>query len=172
MVGVSGSGKSTVTYRLWNRYHCDENVAEFSLDVCRLDFLDMITDDPKKAYAMAFKHATENQKQFDEYVNKRWAEALKADVIFVDNTNLTRKSRARWIQEARSKGFTIVAVNVMTPLKVVMERQATRKDKSVPLEVVRDMYMRMQEVQADEADYVLHVDGTKMDRMVGKLHIA
>ena len=54
MVGVSGSGKSTFAHRLWNRHHRDENVAVFSLDSCRLDFLGLTADDPKKAYDMAF----------------------------------------------------------------------------------------------------------------------
>ena len=173
MVGVSGSGKSTVMSSIAKKFHSGqgEKTAVFSLDLCRLDFLDQITDDPKKAYADAFAYANANKHRFDEFVNMTWAQALKAQVLFVDNTNLTKKTRARWVNEARAKGFTIVAVNVMTPLKVVLERQATRPDKSVPLDVVRDMYMRLQEVQADEVDFIMHVDGTRADRMVGKFHI-
>lgn len=175
MVGVSGSGKSTVMSSIAKKYHSGqgEKTAVFSLDLCRLDFLDQITDDPKKAYAEAFAYANENKQRFDAFVTGTWNRCLlTSEVLFVDNTNLTKKARARWVTEARAKGFTIIAVNVMTPLKVVMERQATRPDKSVPLDVVRDMYMRLQEVQADEVDFIIHVDGTRADRMVGKFHIA
>jgi tRNA uridine 5-carbamoylmethylation protein Kti12 len=160
MVGVSGSGKSTLVNQLRD-FHASKNesVAVSSLDTYRIGMFDQIVDDPKKAYAEAFKYANDNPQRFNEYVNKSWASDLKADIVIVDNTNLTRKSRARWIQDARSKGFTITAVNVMCPLAVVIERQSSRTDKSVPLDVVRDMYFRLQEVQADEYDLLMHYDG-------------
>lgn len=170
MVGVSGSGKSTVMWDMINHFPqmwdmilktVEQTYSIFSLDMCRLDFLDEISDDPKVAYARAFDKANNNKSEFNAFVDKVWKQALESEVVFVDNTNLTKKSRARWIQDARKKGFKIVAVNVMSPLQTVLDRQATRKDKSVPAEVVRDMYMRMQEVQADEADYIMNIDGTK-----------
>jgi tRNA uridine 5-carbamoylmethylation protein Kti12 len=172
LVGVPGSGKSTIVNELQERYHNEQKTAVFSLDKCRLDFLGTTADDPKKTYALAFAHANENKKQFEQYVNEKWAKALKADVVFVDNTNLTYKSRARWIRDARAKGFTIIAINVMTPLKVAIDRQATREDKSVPPDVVSDMYMRVQEIQDDEADFLVHADGTKNIRMIINIHIA
>ena len=170
MVGVSGSGKSSVVKSLIKASNGAVSVS--SLDSYRLDFFDQIADDPKKAYADAFKYANLNPQRFNEYVNKQWAQDLKADVVIVDNTNLTRKSRARWIQDARSKGFTIVAVNVMAPLSVVLERQESRGDKSVPSDVVCEMYFRLQEVQADEADFIMHYDGVRGGDLSGRVCFA
>lgn len=174
MVGVSGSGKSTVVEKLLNLHPL---ARVFSLDEVRTSMFEMACEDTssvvdeKDLYAKAFAHANAHQKEFDAQVTASWNYALKGDVVIVDNTNLTRKSRARWIQEARSKGFTIIAVNVMAPLQVVMDRQASRNDKSVPADVVRDMYMRQQEVQADEAEFIVHADGVRGGNLVGNFHL-
>lgn len=169
MVGVSGSGKSTAMEHL-KKIAGGETQSVFSLDDSRLcfagnhlagvaTFKEDLTE--QEAYRIAFEMANENKAEFDTQVNKDWAKALKADVVFVDNTNLTRKARARWVQDARAKGFTIWAIQMMTPLDVVITRQKTRVDKVVPESDVRDMYMRQQEVLlGDEADFLLHIDGT------------
>ena len=162
MVGVSGSGKSTWAANIKNDFP-DEKVVTFSLDKCRLSFLmqtpGMISDLDTDAsiYAMAFDHASANQKEFDEWVKKIWDEALTAAVVVVDNTNLTRKSRSRWVQDMRSKDFTIVGYEMQTPLQVVLDRQDTRGDKAVPASVVRDMYMRQQSLLLGSEVDVLHV---------------
>lgn len=179
MVGVSGSGKSTFVDKLLvlhpfaRVFSLDQvrvSMYEASLSENQINELNFEND--KDVYSKAFEYVNANQKEFDAQVNAAWAYALKGEVVIVDNTNLTRKARARWIQEARSKGFTIVAVNVMAPLQVVIDRQASRKDKSVPPHVVRDMYMRQQEVQADEAEFILHADGVRGGNLVGNFHLA
>lgn len=161
MVGVSGSGKSTVVKGL-QQQHAGADVQVFSLDTCRLDFYDRQTLDPVAEYNAAFKHAMDNQQQFDQYVNGAWDRCLKtAAVLIVDNTNLTVKSRARWIQQARAAGFVIVGMQMLVPLHTVLARQATRGDKRIPEQVVRDMYFRQQEIlEGSEVSWLVHVDGT------------
>lgn len=172
MVGVSGSGKST-TMRQLMKLSEGKNVQVFSLDDCRLDFYDQITDDPKEAYRKAFDYANANQDRFNSFVQGTWDRCLlTADVLFVDNTNLTRKSRARWVNDARARGFTIWAIQVVAPLATVIARQKLRTDKDVPEAIVRDMYMRQQEVLlGDEADFLLNVDGTT-GLAEGSIHFA
>ena len=158
MIGVPGAGKSThIDFLRAAAKRENKTFKVFSLDTCRLSFTDEhYWNKPQtaEAYAIAFKNASENQSAFDSYVTWMWKMALEADVVVVDNTNLTRKSRARWVQELRAKGFKIIAVNVMIPLQMAIDRQKTRGDKVVPEAVVRDMYMRQQEVlipaEADE----------------------
>jgi predicted kinase len=167
MVGVSGSGKSTTISRI-KKIAGDGLHMVFSLDNCRIRFLMSKTgmvsdlDDEKSIYEMAFQHANDNQKEFDAFVNELWAKCLAADILFVDNMNLTRKSRARWIQDARSKKFAIWGVEMMTPLDTILSRQSTRTDKTVPESMVRDMYMRQQSLMVgDEVDFLVVVDGSK-----------
>ena len=175
MVGVSGAGKSTAMRALASTSR--GTVKTFSLDDCRLSFFfktGRATGRPSEAavYGAAFDHAIENPADFNNHVNKEWNEALKADTLFVDNTNLTRKSRARWIQEARQKGFSICAVEVHAPLQTVIDRQGTRGDKSVPAAIVRDMYMRQQAVLlGSEADFILHVDGLGVEPTTMTLYL-
>ena len=111
-------------------------------------------------YKAAFDNANENKVKFDAFVISQWKRFLERDFVVVDNTNLTRKPRARWINDLRAKGFTIVGVQVNVPLQVALDRQATRGDKSVPLKIVEDMYMQQQEfLLGSEVDYVMYVDG-------------
>jgi len=172
MIGVSGSGKSTIQRKLMGELSSVDQYfgSTFSLDDVRIRFVrqelsDQISASDSEAdiYRMAFQHANDNKKEFDAFVNQEWAATLATNgVIFIDNTNLTKKSRARWISDARSKGYKIVCVQVMTPLDTVLARQSSRTDKSVPLDTVRDMYLRQQEAQlGTECDILINVDGTK-----------
>lgn len=178
MIGVSGSGKSTVTNKIADHiYHryinsaiLDLELIKFSLDDCRYTFRFGFTDDldppfnknEKAKYSEAFMYSCEKESEFKEHVDMRWKKSLNdADILFIDNTNLSRKSRARWTTEAQNAGFTVVAVQVVAPLSVVIERQTTRPDKSVPLYTVKEMYLRQQEVQlGSECNILINVDGT------------
>lgn len=168
IVGVSGSGKSTIVEQL-KKLLPEDFTSVFSLDICRRSFMDekhttqwwsdAMTD--ADLYNECFRFANENEKEFAEYVTNCWMRALTNENVIVDNTNLTRKSRARWVNDMRAKKFEITALQVIAPLNTVIARQMTRKDKSVPEKVVREMYMRQQEVLLGaEADRILNVDGT------------
>ena len=166
IVGVSGSGKSTLVDCIKTEYH---DTAVFSLDAVRLKVYSIhnkiTADNQHLVYSEAFDFCNNNKKEFDNCVNDDWAICLKHDNVIVDNTNLTRKARARWIQDARSHGFRIIIISIMIPLQIAIDRQRSRKDKSVPENVVREMYMRMQEVQANEYDILVNwanFDGADM----------
>ena len=164
VAGVSGAGKSTFIKPLLEEYP-GKTVKVFSLDDCRISLFKSVTkyldlSDEEMTYAKAFEYANTNPKQFDSWVNEQWATALKADVVVVDNTNLTVKSRARWIQDMKAKNFKVVGVQVNVPLQVAIDRQKTRGDKCVPENVVRDMYMRQQEFfVGTEVDELINVKG-------------
>jgi len=162
MIGVPGSGKSTVAKTLTARIEENNSpikAVTFSLDECRLEFLGEHIEDPKKAYSLAFQKANDDKQGFDALVATNWKKALSADLLFVDNTNLTVKSRAKWVQDARARGFTVAAINVIIPLQLAIERQATRGDKEVPAQIIKDMYMRIQEPTVDECDFIMNVLG-------------
>jgi tRNA uridine 5-carbamoylmethylation protein Kti12 len=168
--GVSGCGKSTVAKKLVSQF-TNEPTTIFSLDSCRLKFFEQ---EFKKegSYAEAFKHAIDNGSEFDKFVTAEWKSSLKSKILIVDNTNLSRKSRARWCQEARQKQFSIWGISVYAPLSIVIDRQQTRGDKSVPVDIVRDMFMRQQGFMVgDEVDFMLAVDGTAdVSTLHGKIH--
>lgn len=171
MVGPSGAGKTTARQSIALHFSIGQ-YRVFSLDDCRLRFMDASNpgqwwsdnDSAADRYNATFEYAKAHEKEFNQFIALVWAEALKADNIFVDNTNFTKKGRARWIQEARQKGFNIVGVELMVPLQTVIDRQLTRGDKCVPACVVRDMYMSLQGLLlGTEVDSILFVDATKSE---------
>jgi tRNA uridine 5-carbamoylmethylation protein Kti12 len=166
LVGASGSGKSTV--RKCIEEHLNEGVDTFSLDSCRLFFYFLTMESfpaevAESLYASAFDFCNANQKEFDEYVTQRWTKILtESQHVIVDNTNLTRKSRARWINDLKQRGFEVTIIQVETPLDVIIARQSTRGDKSVPEDVVRSQYMRLEEALiGSECDKLIILNGTK-----------
>lgn len=171
VVGVSGSGKSTVILNMIREMANSSipygHISIFSLDTCRLifharEFPDAVFENEADRYAAAWEYANAESSLFNSFVASWWANALTSDTLFVDNTNLSRKSRVRWTQDARAKGFIVSAIEVAAPLSVVIERQRSRTDKSVPEHTVRDMYMRQQGILVgSEVECLYVVDGCK-----------
>lgn len=165
LIGASGSGKSTVRNKLKEVY--GESMRTFSLDDCRINFyLDRapVGEGLTRGdmYGKAFDFANANSKEFNDYVQEIWTATRTAQTVVVDNVNGTRKSRAPWVQALQKDKFHITMIQVQTPLKVILERQHTRGDKSVPENIVRQMYMRQEEAMVgSECDSVLVIDGTK-----------
>jgi predicted kinase len=136
LVGPSGSGKST-----WvNKTLTSPSV--ISLDTFRLELfaakhtLEIAELNNPESYAAAWEYANKNAKEFSEYVVIRTKDILSmtppgSDVV-IDNTNLGRKRRAIWIDQARRRKMKIVGVEFWNSSKTLLERQGTRSDKSVP----------------------------------------
>lgn len=181
MIGVSGSGKTTAIKNL-SKLHPNKKVSIFSLDTCRINLLDSFLKNDgieqytnsdvseSEFYTAAYNWADTNPTQFNELVNDEWVKSLQeSTVLFIDNMNLSKKSRARWISEAKHKGFQVVAVEMHTPLVICQERQSTRTDKSLPIELISEMYLKMQSVKVpEEVDYIIHVDGITGEMMTSE----
>jgi len=173
LIGPSGSGKSTYIEQL-KKDHAGQDVGVFSLDTCRLAYyalngfensimcgrpqlrfmkLNLPTEREEmvKFYSEAFDFCNKAGADFNNFVSEEWIYTRNNnDVVIVDNTNVTRKSRLRWVNDLRNArtagqfGFHIVAVEFQTPLRTIVDRQSTRPDKSIPFTASTTQYFRME----------------------------
>lgn len=169
LIGTSGSGKSTMIEQL-KLDHEGQDIGVFSLDTCRLAYYAWHGDSGKMAgrpqlrfmhlnlptgrdemlefYRSAFDYCNEAGADFSDFVTSEWIYVRdNNDVVIVDNTNLTRKQRSRWVSElrnSRTAEFHIVAIEFLVPLDTLIQRQSTRQDKSIPLSAVKQQYFRQE----------------------------
>lgn len=139
LIGASGSGKSTFTV--------DLDATSYSWDQLRLDWY-VDKDDRKlpvsEQYRIAFERSTKD-KEFNSKVNAEFHRVLgEGGDIVIDNTNTSNKRRKFFCNEARNRGYKVVAVLFPIDLRTLISRQDTRADKSVPDEAVRRQYMGLQ----------------------------
>lgn len=124
-IGPSGSGKSTKFNQL---KQVDPALRHYSYDQLRLDWYGGEAQD----YAVAWKAASAdpefNRKAKDVFVSM----VLNGDDIYVDNTNLTPKSRRFFITTAKQHGYTTIALVFNVGTDELIARQKTRTDKTVP----------------------------------------
>lgn len=137
LIGASGSGKSTYTETL-RILHQGINV--FSLDTIRLRLahsMGLLTGVEIEDYRIAYENSITESLAFSTLVSQTWMELIrsKADII-VDNTNLSRKSRARWINESKAAGYYVSLALFPIAKNILVKRACTREDKRVPIGAV------------------------------------
>lgn len=144
-IAPSGAGKSTYLAKIKEAI---PDIQVFSLDALRLEFYD------PNNYAKAYQGSVDD-KNFETRANARYHEMLKEGTsIYVDNTNLSAKRRKFYLQASRKYGYSTTAVLMPVGLDVVLERQKTRGDKTVPKEAVIRQYKSLQVPQIGEFDFI------------------
>lgn len=177
LIGAPGIGKSTWTKGLdqSRMFHGDGAVTVVSEDNYRLEFAEAhLTGtisfegehvlykelSPKKKYAAAWAFCFDHSADYDKYAAKQLMDAVSSgNDLVLDRTNLTRKSRGKWIQAAKQAKYQIVAIEFYQDESTVLDRQSTRGDKAVPLSRVRQMYM-----STSTAWFPVEVDAYNIER--------
>lgn len=140
-IGPSGAGKSTLS-----KQYPDYNI--FSLDALRHEYYH--PTDYSVAYAMSTEDST-----FANRANTEFLSLIKqGNNVYVDNTNLSLKRRAFYISEARKRGYTIIAVHLLSTIDTLIARQGTRLDKTVPSSAVKQQYMSLYAPSIGEVDQI------------------
>jgi predicted kinase len=173
LIGPSGSGKTT-----WVDQNKRASTRMVSMDTYRFAyFYQMVPcsdeelgqtigpEEMKQIYRDAFAYCCEHEKEFKAYMDEKVknvyhdARIGKMD-IFVDNTNGSRKARARWVQEARNIGQRVVAVEFWNTFETLLARQKTRGDKEVPYTSLKQQYFAQTcAALGSEVDAVVVVPG-------------
>lgn len=158
IIAASGSGKSTLTRSLIAQAQASgKQVRKYALDDLRHAYYDI--HNYANAYAQAIadpEFLTRSRAQFFEDLN--WCQRTRSDLI-IDNTNLSSKRRNGFIQEARKRGFNIVACLIPIQLQTILDRQHTRGDKNVPAHAVEQQYMCLQLPCIGEVDHIMFSPG-------------
>lgn len=149
LIGASGSGKSTWTKHFKDVHGQNRSIKVWSLDEMRLRYYN------PSDYALAFQAST-NDNTFARRANAELEQMCrdKIDSIIIDNTNVSKKSRAGALAMARRYGYTTVAVYFTNTIDTVISRQRTQPDKSVPLDAVERQYNSTQLPSLEEFDEV------------------
>ncbi len=142
-VGPSGCGKSTLFKKLSKEY----DLHQYSWDLLRLEWYD---SDYSKAYKMSVDDPSFNAKYMKEFKTQ----ILTGKNVFIDNTNLSRKRRRPFIDDARKHGYNVIGYVFPIELNTLLKRQKTRGDKDVPPDAVKQHYMSLQCPLYGEFDYI------------------
>lgn len=150
-IGPSGSGKSTLFKVLQDQY---PNLKSFSWDALRLEWYD--PNDYTRAWELASKDKT-----FYDRANAMFRQMIKnGNNIYVDNVNISPKSRRQFVEAAKNAGYRTVAYVLKVDMDTLLKRQQTRPDKFVPVDAVRGQAKSLVPPVPGEFDEVHHVNTT------------
>jgi|WetSurMetagenome_2_1015567.scaffolds.fasta_scaffold00759_4 predicted kinase len=143
MVGVAGSGKSSYANHLLDTL--EGYIEVISTDQLRGEYGS--GEDDQSVSRIAFLEA-----------ERRLIQALtsRVDYAIIDATNLTRKSRKRFINIARQFGYDVSAYCMVTPLKECIFRNE-RRSRKVPGHIIVNQYQRIKFPEVDEVDHVFYI---------------
>lgn len=144
LVGASGSGKSSYFQNLIR----DFDHSYFSFDQLRIELAKAkIPEEMAKAkneideYAIAYNYCDKHRSEFSHYADVEFIKLVKSfNNIVVDNTNVSRKNRTKFIVETKKRGYDVKAVMFPISKKVLIERATTREDKRVPEDAIIRQY--------------------------------
>ena len=132
--GLPGSGKSTLLKELWFRAYR----ANQSTIICS-------SDNFFHCGACLSYHFDRSKLRFaHEWCRERFQKAVndKVDVVFVDNTNVTRSECRPYVQMALSAGYEVEFVEPHTPWAFDLDELTRRNVHGVPREAIEKMLKR------------------------------
>jgi len=128
MVGAPGSGKST-----WVEDHLAlfPKTKVISRDAIILELAK--TSDYNKAWKMV------DQKEVDKILKQRFNEVNGKDSFIIDMTNMSVKSRSKWLNQIDKKIYSLTCTVFELSKEQLMERNSQRNGKNLAEEVIDRM---------------------------------
>lgn len=145
LIGASGSGKSTYV-----KQKVAEGYAHFSYDDIRIELAKKNgaiknPKDSKDEYRQAFAYCDKHRSEFGHYADVQFIKLVKDyRSVVVDNTNTSRKTRAKFREAVKNRGYKIEAAMFPIDKETLLARQHSRADKTVPDDAVIRQYMGVQ----------------------------
>jgi len=151
-VGISGSGKTTLYREISESF----NVEYISFDDLRVKIFENLTGEKVKNredYRKVFRFISEKKIKLLPIAKKKLLETEK-NIVYVDNTNLKKKSRNKFLCTAGD--FLKIAVFFQPDLKICIKRQFLQdRDKTVPVSVLLEQYRMIEPPETGEFDIII-----------------
>lgn len=162
MIGVPASGKSTFRRQILSRAHLNgsDQYAVVSSD----DEIELEAAQRQISYSQVFAEKSlvnacmnRAEMKFKQALNQK-------KFILLDRTNLTVKSRANYIEQAKAKGYSVDAVVFELPMTDAAHNEWNnrldgREGKVIPASVLQDMFCNYQDPTLEEGfDNILRVN--------------
>lgn len=145
LVGLPGSGKSTIVESCYKRY------TPVSRDACLMELSgDLSYDAAWKAVDQA-KVDKNFEKVFNDAINR------KEDLI-IDRTNLTYKGRKKFITRLKKAGYDVTIQVVLANVSTILARNRNRTGKNISQDVIFRMMMSFEMPFASEGEILYHID--------------
>jgi len=155
-VGVSGSGK-TFFYRELSK---EFDIGYISFDRIRIqEFLKnkKIKKKDRDIYREAYRFVNENRIKLLP-IAKRQLKNSNKNIIYIDNTNLTKKARNKFLCEA--DGYIKIGIFFKTDIDTCIKRQfLSSRDKFVSPKIIKEQFSVLQEPTFDEFDIIARYEG-------------
>lgn len=143
LIGASGTGKSSFAAQ-----KIAEGFAYCNWDMYRVKLALQKGIPPYTneidLYAAAYEYVDTHRSEFSRYAQVEFVKIMKDyHNVVVDNTCLTAKRRAEFVNQAKNRGYKVSAV--LTPVSVpqLMSRMDSRDDKQVPRDKVLTQFYRL-----------------------------
>lgn len=143
LVGASGSGKSTSVGALTLAGFKHFSFDDIRIEIAKKKVPEIMAKAKSSAdeYHKAWMYCDGHRSEFGHYADVEFIKHIKNyDSIVVDNTNVSRKARTKFVQEAKKRGYRIEAVMFPASKDQILTRQHSRTDKNVPDDAVLRQY--------------------------------
>lgn len=146
MIGISGSGKSTIAQRLLQSINSDNSrTVLISSDNIREELCGDASDQSKNS-------------QVFELAYSRINDSLSCgNNVIWDATNLAPEDRKEVIRIGRNHNAQLVAIQVITPISIAIDRNNSRA-RRVPVRVIWKQQGRYYAATKQEFDRIITVD--------------
>ena len=146
-VGLSGSGKTTLYKELSKEF----DIQLISFDRLRIDIFRKETG--KTDYREAYRYISQKKIKLLPTAKDIFRKTKK-NIIYIDNTNLKKKSRNKFLCIA--DGFLKIAVFFEPDIKECIKRQLiTGRDKTVPPSIILQQNENLEPPDFDEFDIII-----------------